>query len=137
MRRRAFILASTGAAATITGCSGGDNESEDDGSGDLPMEATVSINDRQFDPRVVHIAVEGDVTWENNSDESHRLHAVRFHSESTGWRLRRSVEPGESVSYTFESNGLFDVTDPNLGESEMCGRVRVGSADEGQSLPCE
>lgn len=137
MRRRAFVLASVGVAATIAGCAGGDGEAGDGENPDLPQEATISIADGEFDPLTVHVGSGGTVTWENDTDESFRVNSIQLHTGSEGWSFGETIEAGESASHTFENAGRYDFIEPNYGQFTMCGRVRVGSAEEGESLPCE
>lgn len=136
MRRRSFVLSSAGLLGLTAGCMEGPGE-ETEVFPDLPQEVTIEIADASFDPLIVHIAPGGTVTWENTDDEEYSIDAFQFHTGSTSWDFSETVEAGESVSHTFEEEGRFDFTDFARGEYQMCGRVRVGNASEGNSLPCE
>ena len=136
MRRRTLLLSTTGFLTLTAGCTTTGEESDDEALA-LPEEATVEISDQTFDPSVVHIATGGSVTWENTGEDSHRIDAFQFQASSTGWSYRERLEPGESVTRTFEEEGQFDYTDQAYGQFSMCGRIRVGDVEEGGSLPCE
>lgn len=136
MHRRTFVLSSIGITSIFAGCTGGESN-ESDGDSDLSQEATVEISDGAFDPLHVEIAPGGTVTWENGGDESYRIDSFQFHAGSAGWDFNKTVEPGESVSHTFQEEGRYDFTDQNHGQFSMCGRVKVGDVEEGESLPCE
>lgn len=136
MRRRTLLLSTTGFLALTAGCTT-TGEEPDDETQDLPEEVTIEIGDGTFDPSVVHIAPGGSVTWENTGDESHRIDAFQFQAASTAWSYRERLEPGESVTRTFEDDGQFDYTDQAYGQFSMCGRIRVGDVEEGGPLPCE
>lgn len=136
MRRRTVILSATGITAALAGCSGG-SEDEESENLDLPNEATVEIVDGAFDPMTVHVATGGTVTWENTGEEPHEIAWDQFQAGSSSWQFEESLEPGDSVTHTFESEGRYDFIDSQAGRFDMCGRIRVGGADEGDSLPCE
>lgn len=136
MHRRTVLVAASGVLTIGAGCLSGGEETDEDAL-DLPTEATVEIGDDGFDPVIVHIASGGSVTWENAGDRSYRIDSFQFHSGSSNWRARETLEPGESFTHTFESEGRYDFTDQSYGQFVMCGRVRVGDVDEGDSLPCE
>lgn len=137
MRRRSFVLSSAGLLTLTAGCMDGPAEENTEAFPDLPEEVTVEIADATFDPLVVHVAPGGTVTWENTDDQEYNLDSYQFHTGSTSWDYSATIEPGGSASHTFEDEGRFDYTDFALGEYSMCGRVRVGNADEGNTLPCE
>lgn len=136
MRRRSFVLSSAGLLTVTAGCMEGPEENTEVYE-DLSQEETVEIGDASFDPLVAHVAPGGSVTWENTDDEAYTLDAYQFHTGSTGWSFSETVEPGETVSHTFEEEGRFDYTDFARGEFTTCGRVRVGNVSEGKDLPCE
>lgn len=136
MRRRSFVLAVPALLASSAGCTGGREETKTE-YGDLPGAETVEMNDDAFDPTVVHVRPGGTVTWENEDDAAYAIDAYQFHTESTGWSFTETVEPGESVSHTFEEEGQYDYTDFDRGEFNACGRVRVGNVSRGKELPCE
>lgn len=135
MKRRTLLISCSGMAGIASGCIGDDVVEDDDGV-ELPEEATVELADESFEPLEVHIAEGGTVTWENVGDRSYRIEAYQLHAASTGWSFRETVDPGDSVSYTFDSDGRYDLVDHAYGSFTMCSRVRVGNTDEGESLPC-
>lgn len=137
MRRRSFVHSSAGLLTLTAGCIGGGSEEPDESSRDIAEEESVEITDASFDPLVVNIAVGGSVTWKNTGDQPYTIDAYQYHTGSTAWNFSETVDPGQSVSHTFDEEGRYDYTDFAQGEYSTCGRVRVGDVSEGESLPCE
>ncbi|MFP9060638.1 cupredoxin domain-containing protein [Natrialbaceae archaeon A-chndr2] len=135
MRRRTYLLTTTGFVGLVAGCLGDDDtETEQE---DLEEEATIEIIDVEYTPRRVQIESGGRVTWTNESDGSYRIDSFQFHTGSTSWSFSETLEPGSSVTYTFDEAGLYDFTDQGHGQFSMCGRVQVGHVEDDLSLPCE
>lgn len=134
MVRRRTILSAVGGSILLAGCTAETKESSQE---ELPVVGEITVADGAFTPLTVHVGVGGTVTWGNAGDEAYQIDSYQFHSDSTSWQFRAPLEPGESVTHTFEDEGRFDFTDQSYGQFSICGRVVVGHVDEGSRLPCE
>jgi len=60
---------------------------------------TVVINDRQYQPDPVTVAVGDTVTWSNASDEDHNVRGGPFNSPA--------LHPGNTFSFTFDKKSTI------------------------------
>lgn len=135
MRRRTFISAVVG-MSTLGGCFGGGGDDTPTEDRDLADEVTIEISNDSFDPSVVEIKKGGTVTWENTGNSTYRVDWDQFQANSESWEIKAVLDPGETVSHTFNESGRYDFTDLTIGKYNICGRIYVGNVDEGGGLPC-
>lgn len=128
--RRQFLTVVTAVgASSITGCLGdgsGGEESSDET--DIVNEETseVSMSGSQFHPRNIHVDVGTTVTWVNEDSTDHTVT-----NASDNWRFDETVTGGESVEYTFEDSGVYDVYCSFHGFENLTGmsmKIGVGEA---------
>lgn len=102
--------------------------------------ALVETFSNYFDPIRLSIDPGTTVTWENNSSgtyDSHTVTSGKFHDKAADWSFDEQFSGGESLSYTFESAGVYEYYCSIHGQSTMCGAVLVGDVTLDQDLPCE
>lgn len=92
----------------------------------------IEMDENAFVPVRINVEQGEEVTWENNDDTTHRVvssEGEEFSSEQ--------LEPGETYSHTFRSEGVTRYFDSIQGEGQMCGAVIVGDAELTEPLPCD
>lgn len=95
-------------------------------------EATVDIEDDVFVPQRTKVDVGTTVVWQNNDDEVHRVVSVEGEEFDSG-----QLEPGESFSHTFDTEGTTVYIGSIKGGDEMSGAIIVGDAQLSRELPSE
>lgn len=150
-RRRMLAATATLVTPLITGCVGRsvdevewDTEHPGDGgakgnpseSGDMGGEQTIEINDGTFSPGKVKINVQGTVTWKNTTDAVHRIKSVAYTGNAEQWSYNKEIPDGESASFTFDSQGVYQYYDLDAGQYAMCGMILVGEATSDFESPC-
>lgn len=125
-------MAGAGVGALLAGCAGG---------GPPPETVTVTIESAGNTPARVRLAAGGTVTWENEDGDllhEHTVTAATLTDGATAWSFDAELpEEGDSVSYTFESDGVYQYYDRREGKRCRCGVVVVGDASFDGVLPCE
>lgn len=117
-RRRALSLLGT-STVPLAGCVG-----------DLFEEQTadIEIEADRFNPCEVELAVDGIVTWENISDETHSVTAA-----SPNWNIDVELGPEEMTSYEFGTEGVYLAVSTTDGDPDtfegMRMAIAIGDAD--------
>ncbi|MFB6119875.1 MAG: plastocyanin/azurin family copper-binding protein [Halobacteriaceae archaeon] len=102
---------------------------------DLPR---VELENTSFNPIRKAVAVGETVEWVNRDSLPHDVTSARFHDSAADWSFETDTFlKGETVTYTFESAGVYEYYCSVHGESAMCGAVLVGDVSLDASLPCE
>lgn len=94
----------------------------------------------QFVPTRVSIAIGGTVTWENTATgyyDDHTVTSARFHDKAKQWSMDQRFSGGETLSHTFDAEGVYEYYCTIHGKDTMCGAVLVGDVSLDKSLPCE
>ncbi|WP_435120038.1 cupredoxin domain-containing protein [Halolamina sp. C58] len=145
--RRQFASIAAAGTLTLAGCTGGNN----DGGGQSPTETatatssetangaagtSVAMVNTAFDPVRVSIDAGTTVEWVNDDGFEHDVTATQFHDSAADWSFSTTLSGGESTTFTFEEQGVYEYYCTIHGES-MCGAVLVGGATLEPSLPCE
>lgn len=102
--------------------------------------ATVTARGTSFDPIRASIDPGETVVWANESTGSYSSHTVTsaaFHDTAASWSFDETFEGGDSLSYTFESPGIYEYYCTIHGKSSMCGVILVGDVSLDKSLPCK
>ncbi|PSQ39076.1 hypothetical protein BRD13_04825 [Halobacteriales archaeon SW_5_70_135] len=156
MNRRELLASASGAGLlAVAGCtqssdggdgSGGDGDGEDeDGTTETTrttesatVGAAVSLRGTAFDPRRVSVEPGEAVEWTSEESVAHDVTAGQLTDDGESWDYSESLSEGESTTYTFESEGIYEYYCTVHGVTSMCGAVFVGDASlpEG-ALPCE
>ncbi|MDP7180447.1 MAG: cupredoxin domain-containing protein [Candidatus Woesearchaeota archaeon] len=84
-------------------------------------EVVIEIGGGYFDPEEITVPVGTTVIWENNDRRAHRVAANPPNREFYGDR----IVPGETYSYTFTNEGVFNYADINF--FTMTGSIIVES----------
>lgn len=164
MDRRAFLAAATSTTlVAVAGCSGdgngdgggdsagndssgnqsaGNDSSGNETGGDATTAsdsgAQISVGASSFDPLRQSVEPGTEVVWTNDSSAAHTVDTRAFHESAEEWSINSStLDPGDSVSHTFEESGVYEYFCAVHGESNMCGAVLVGDASLDEDLPCE
>ena len=74
--------------------------------------------------------------WVNEDTTTHDVTATQFHDTAVSWDLARDLPVGESVTYTFERDGVYQYSCAIHGAETMCGVVLVGNVVFNADLPC-
>lgn len=137
MNRRGFLTNSAATVSLLAGCGGGgrNGTTTNPTTTDAPGE-TVDIDTHEFRPRELRVEPGRTVTWLNKDDTPHTVTSGELTENATVWEFEESVESGNAVSYTFESNGLYEYYCSEHGKAEECGVVKVGDAVLSGTLPC-
>lgn len=91
----AAVLAAGGTASAGGGCLHGTPPSDGDG-------AVVEMLDACFTPTVLHVDPGAEVTFVNRDGELHQVSGV-----GDTWGSFAELDQGDSVSYTFEDDGVY------------------------------
>lgn len=156
MHRRKFLaLGASTALVTVAGCGGVGEENnspetavdttvgttvETTHENEEPSESASEVRMQQisFDPMRLSVEPGTEVTWTNDDSASHTISSETFHDAATDWSFESdTIDPGGSVSFTFEESGVYEYVCTVHGESNMCGVVLVGDASLDEQLPCE
>jgi len=148
MNRRELLASASGAGLlAVAGCAGssdGGDEGEDDTTEttqtteSAAVGAAVSLQELAFDPGRVSVEPGEAVEWTNEESAAHDVTAGQLTDDGESWDYSESLSEGESTTYTFESEGIYEYYCTVHGVTSMCGAVFVGDASlpEG-ALPCE
>lgn len=99
--------------------------------------STVAMVDSSFSPLKLDVPTGTTVTWTNQDSFAHTVVATRFHSNAEQWSFASGeVQSGQSVTYTFENEGIYEYYCDVHGKSSMCGAILVGGATLSKELPC-
>jgi plastocyanin len=159
MHRRRFLAAAATTTPLLAGCTGGSGDGGDGSGGGgggaeatttatptptetttegEPADATVEIQLFRFGPQKVRIEPGQTVRWSNLQGTEHVVKSARFTDDATGWEFES--EPfgqGESVTYTFEEQGIYTYFCGLHGEEQNCAVVLVGGMSyDAENLPC-
>lgn len=77
------------------------------------------------------------VTWENVGSFPHTITSATFHRRAADWGIDTELTNGETMSYTFDRDGLYEYYCSSHGEANECGAVLVGDVSEVDDLPCD
>lgn len=151
MNRRQFMTLAT--ITFVAGCTGGG----DNGAGTSPTpsqteasmgsspgtsptesqaDATVVVENTKFQTLKAEVPTGATVKWVNEDDVSHDVTAAQFHDSAADWSLSQTLSGGQSTTYTFDSEGIYEYYCTIHGQGTMCGAVLVGGATLEESLPC-
>ena len=116
-RRHALSLLGTGTTLSViplAGCVG-----------DLFEEQTadIEIEDDRFNPCEVELAIDGIVTWENVSNETHTIT-----SASPNWNIDVEIGPEEVTSYEFATEGVYLAVSTTAGDPDDFEGMRMAIA---------
>lgn len=146
MNRRQVLAAAVAFAITsIAGCvggNGGDNGMEPDGGGEgenegVGADATVTAVNVSFDPLRLEVKPGATVEWVNEDSFAHDVTSAQFHDVAADWDVAMNLPAGETVSNTFESEGIYEYYCTIHGQTSQCGVVLVGDVSLDETLPCE
>jgi len=71
-------------------------------------DTVVEMVDTAFEPRIEGIAVGRAVMWTSEGTFSHDATSAQFSAAAADWEFRRELAPGESVTRTFDSEGIHE-----------------------------
>lgn len=109
-----------------------------DSSTTAESQATVSIPGLSFDPLRLSVEPGTTVVWANESSSSHDVVSAQFHDKSADWEYEsETFSNGGQVSYTFESEGVYEYLCSIHGEDSMSGAILVGDVTLDADLPSE
>lgn len=100
----------------------------------------VTARGTSFEPIRASVDPGETVVWVNESTGSYSSHTVTsaaFHDTAASWSFDETFEGGDSLSYTFESPGIYEYYCTIHGKSSMCGVILVGDVSLDKSLPCK
>lgn len=83
----------------------------------------------RFRPRNIEIATGDVVTWTNVEDSPPETDAVvyRLRSGTADWDFSADIPEGESVSYTFDTPGVFSLYEEQYGDPSLGGMsMKIG-----------
>jgi plastocyanin len=98
---------------------------------------TVEMVDTSFKPMQASVEPGTTVEWVNQDSFGHDVTSAQFHDAATQWDFASDVSPGGSVTYTFDSEGVYEYYCTIHGKDSMCGVVLVGDVSLDEELPCE
>jgi plastocyanin len=98
---------------------------------------TVRLQGFAFDPIRASVDPGDTVRWVNEDAAGHDVTSARFHDAAESWDFSTELSGGASVSYTFDSPGVYEYACTIHGRSSMCGVILVGDASLSNALPCE
>ncbi|MFT4931088.1 MAG: plastocyanin [Natronomonas sp.] len=98
---------------------------------------TVALEGFAFNPVRAFVDPGTTVRWVNEDNAAHDVTSTQFHDAAETWDFSQGISGGESVSYTFESAGVYEYYCTIHGRSSMCGAIVVGDASLSADLPCE
>lgn len=98
---------------------------------------TVALSGFAFSPVRTRVEPGTTVRWVNEDGAGHDVTSAQFNDVATSWDFSQRLSGGESVSYTFESPGVYEYYCTIHGRSSMCGVILVGDASLSNDLPCE
>lgn len=99
--------------------------------------ATVSAKNTAFAPKRLEIDPGTTVEWTNEDSYPHDVTAAQFHNKAESWDFAKQFPAGETVSRTFDSEGIYEYYCTIHGQGTMCGVVLVGDVSLSADLPCE
>lgn len=114
--RRRYLACAATATATLAGCLGSEPG--------IPETSKITMANSQFDPRNTHVDAGTTVTWTNEDSSAHTVT-----NASDNWTFDTEVPAGESTTYTFEDDGVYDVYCRFHGGADLSGmsmKVAVG-----------
>lgn len=144
-RRRFLEYGSIAGTVLLVGClesaTGGQTDTDDGGgdgtNGSDDSTVTVTMANTAFDPVRATASVEDTVEWVNEDEAAHSVVATDLTGNGADWSFESDdLEMGETATYTFESDGVYEYYCDIHGEATMCGAVVVGDASLDGSLPC-
>ena len=107
------------------------------GGGEASMQ-TVELVNTAFDPVRATVAPGTTVEWVNQDSFGHDVTSAQFHDVAEQWDFSTSLSSsGNTATYTFESEGIYEYECTIHGSETMCGVVLVGDVSLDQDLPCE
>ena len=98
---------------------------------------TVALEGFAFNPVRAFVDPGTTVRWVNEDSAAHDVTSAQFHDAAESWDFSQGLSGGASVSYTFESAGVYEYYCTIHGRSSMCGVIVVGDASLSDDLPCE
>jgi len=98
---------------------------------------TVALEGFAFNPVRAFVDPGTTVRWVNEDSAAHDVTSAQFHDAAESWDFSKGLSGGASVSYTFESAGVYEYYCTIHGRSSMCGVIVVGDASLSDDLPCE
>lgn len=99
---------------------------------------TVSVRDGAFEPTALRVPPGTEVTWHNESEQTHTVESGVFHpGQAAEWSFYSAdLPPGRAVSHSFAEAGVYEYYCTIHGRDAMCGVILVGDARFPGSLPC-
>lgn len=126
-RRAVLRVAATASALALAGCGDGGQSEPTPTPTPTPVETvTVTMFDSAFNPAELRIEPGTQVIWENSDNYAHTVTAA-----SENWSFDVEVPADGTASYTFETEGLYDVYCRFHGRQSLTGmsmRIAVGDA---------
>ena len=116
---------------------GGGNETTAGTADGTAAGTTVTMADTAFDPVRASVDPGTTVEWTNEDGFAHDVTSTQFHDSAAQWDMSEEVSDGGNVTYTFDSEGIYEYYCTIHGESTMCGVVLVGGSSLDETLPCE
>lgn len=142
IERRQFLTAAAATVPIVAGCLGGgggggsDQTENMDGTTEGQSDRTISMENTRFKPSKASVDTGATVKWVNNDSFEHDVTATQFSDTAVEWSFSETLGGGESTTYTFDQEGVFEYYCTIHGESTMCGAILVGGATLSESLPC-
>ncbi|MFB6176184.1 MAG: plastocyanin/azurin family copper-binding protein, partial [Halobaculum sp.] len=98
---------------------------------------TVTVPGLEFDPLRLSVDPGATVAWVNQSG-THDVTSAQFHEKAVEWSFQsQTFSSGERVSYTFESEGVYEYFCSIHGRDTMSGAILVGDVTLDETLPSE
>jgi len=143
--RRQFLHIATVGTLALAGCtgdSGGQSPTEQmEGTTTAPSDGgagrVVEMVNTAFDPVTASVDPGTTVKWVNNDGLRHDVTAAHFHDTAASWEFSKTLSGGESTTFTFDEQGVYEYYCTIHGKGTMCGAVLVGDVTLEKSLPCE
>jgi plastocyanin len=110
---------------------------DDGGTTTIDESTTVTIEGFAFSPVRVSVDPGGTVEWINEGGATHTVVSSDLTGEGDDWSFDGEVSGDGSVTYTFDSEGVYEYFCDIHGQSSMCGVVLVGDTSLSADLPCE
>ncbi|MFT4922026.1 MAG: plastocyanin [Haloarculaceae archaeon] len=140
--RRRLIQITVAGSLSLAGCTGdggdgdGGGQAADSSPASGVADNTISMQDTTFQPRKATVDVGTTVEWTNNDGVGHTVTSAQFHDKAASWNLDSEASGGDTITHTFEAEGVYEYYCTIHGRERMCGAVLVGGATLDASLPC-
>lgn len=101
-------------------------------------EPVVRIPGFEYDPLRLSVEPGTTVEWVNESSTGHDVVSATFHDKAADWSFESDTFGGnESITYTFQEEGVYEYYCSIHGQSSMSGAILVGDVSLDQQLPSE